>query len=42
MEKLLTKDVETRFFFRGVFSHDNLPAHQSVDLYIVNEQPSYE
>ena len=42
MEKLLTKDVEMRCFFQGVFSHDNLPARQSVGLYIVNEQPSYE
>ena len=42
MEKLLTEDVETRHFFQGVFSRDNLPARQSVGLYIVNEQPSYE
>ena len=42
MEKLLIKEVETRCFFQGVFSHNNLPACRSVGLYIVNEQPSYE
>ena len=42
MEKLLTKDVETRRFCWGVFSCDNLPAHQSAGPYIVNEKLSHK